>query len=395
MNKKQVFILSILAAVNFTNILDFMVMMPLGPQLKRVFAMSPQDWSFLVSSYSFTAFVSGVFSIFFIDRIDRKKFLLFSFAGLILSTFLCAQADSFQSLVLARMVAGAFGGVVSSAILAMVGDLVSLPYRARAMGIVMLGFSLAAAVGVPIGIAVGASFSWRVPFVGLSILCSGLWVLSFFYVPSMPLENRGFSPQLVWKNIQLVFSDLNKNLSLLFFSLLVFSQFLVIPFLSPFLVYNIQFTEMQLMYIYLFGGSATLISSPWLGKWADKNGRIKTFVILAVLSVIPTYLITQLEEKNLSYIILLSILFFVFIGGRTIPAMSLVISTCEPSIRGTFMSIRSAFQMLVSGLAAYVAGQVIVEDAHGLYLHYDLIGYVSMLCCLLTIPLVVKIKERF
>lgn len=394
MKKKEIIILSVLAAINFTNIMDFMVMMPLGPQLKRVFSMNPQQWSFMVSSYTFAAFFSGIVSIFFIDRIERKRFLLFSYAGLILGTTFCALATSYNSLIFARIIAGIFGGVLSSIILAMVGDLVALQHRAKGMGIVMMGFSGAAALGVPLGIYFGAKYDWTMPFVALSIFSTFLWFLCYWIVPAMP-KDTSIPVTTVFSKVKRVFGDTNKNMSLLFFSLLVFGQFLVIPFLSPFLVSNIGFKEVELINIYLFGGLFTIITSPLIGKYADQFGRGKLFIILAVLSTIPTFFITQLQTQNMPYIIFLSILFFVFIGGRTIPAMSIVLSTAEPDIRGTFMSIRSAFQQFVSGIAAYMSGLIISENTQGQYVHYDWIGYISIACCLLTIPLVRGIREKF
>jgi predicted MFS family arabinose efflux permease len=394
MQKKEIIILSVLAAINFTNIMDFMVMMPLGPQLKRVFSMNPQQWSFMVSSYTFAAFFSGIVSIFFIDRIERKRFLLFSYAGLIVGTTFCALATSYNSLIFARIIAGVFGGVLSSIILAMVGDLVALQHRAKGMGIVMMGFSGAAALGVPLGIYFGAKYDWTMPFVALSIFSTLLWFLCYWIVPAMP-KDASIPVTTVFSKVKRVFGDTNKNMSLLFFSLLVFGQFLVIPFLSPFLVSNIGFKEVELINIYLFGGLFTIITSPLIGKYADQFGRSKLFIILAVLSTIPTFFITQLEIQNMPYIIFLSILFFVFIGGRTIPAMSIVLSTAEPDIRGTFMSIRSSFQQFVSGIAAYMSGLIISENVQGQYVHYDWIGYISITCCLLTIPLVRTIREKY
>lgn len=374
--------------------MDFMVMMPLGPQLKRVFSMGPPQWSFLVSSYTFAAFVSGVLAIFFIDRVDRKKFLLISYAGLIIGTAFCSTATSYESLVAARIIAGLFGGTVGSVILAMVGDLVAPEHRAKGMGIVMIGFSGAAALGVPTGIYFAAKYNWQMPFLFLSIFASALLILCFFLIPSMPARIRE-KKESTLEHLKLIFFDRNKNISLIYFSLLVFGQFLVIPFLSPFLVSNVGFQEVELMNIYLFGGLFTIVTSPLIGKIADQYGRIRVFIVLVCLSVIPIYFITHLVEKNMLYVVFLSVLFFVFVGGRAIPAMSIVLSTAEPKIRGAFMSIRSAFQQLVSGIAAYISGHVIVENMDGSYAHYDWIGYFSIACCLLTIPFVIKIKEKF
>ncbi len=394
MKKRELGILIVLAFINFTNILDFMIMMPLGPQFKRVFLMTPKMWSFVVSSYTFAAFVSGVISIFFIDKLDRKKMLLYSYFGLIIGTYLCSLAKTYDTLVAARIVAGVFGGLIGSTVLAITGDLIPLERRARAMGIIMMGFSASAALGVPLGIYFGTTYSWNMPFIAISIFSSFLLIFSFFIIPNIPLNIEKKKQNLI-ENLAKIFNEKNKNISLIFFSLLIFGQFLVIPFLSPFMVSNIGFKEIELVNIYLFGGVATIFTSPIIGKLSDRRGRIKMFIFLLILSVIPTYFITSLTSNNIYYIIFLSVLFFVLVGGRTIPAMALVLSTTEPEIRGTFLTIRTAFQQLVSGIASYVAGLIMIQKENGTYENYNIIGYISIFCCILTIPLVIKIKEKY
>ena len=388
MKRKELFILLLLAGINFTNIVDFMVMMPLAPQFQKAFIMNTEQWSFVVSSYGFAAFLSGLLSIFFIDKVGRKKFLILAYTGFIIATFLCSKASSLHLLIAARILTGLFGGLIGTIVLSIVGDLIPLERRARAMGIVMIGFSAAAALGVPLGIYFADKFSWHVPFVAISIFASVLLLLSLITIPKLQGHLQNNDKPKVLEALKQIFGNKNRTRALLFFSVLIFGQFLVIPFLSPFLVENLDFTNRDLMYIYLAGGFCTIVSSPIIGRLSDKFGRKKVFNYLLVISSLPVYLLTTLSSKSLGYALFVSALFFVLVSGRIIPALSMVIATAESKIRGTFMSLRSSFQQLFSAAAAYVSGLIVVENVDGSYQHYDWTGYISILICLTTLLLV-------
>ena len=243
-------ILILLALINFTNILDFMVMMPLGPQLKRIFDLDPGDWSYLISSYALAAFVSGVISIFYIDKYDRKKFLLITYGLFIGGTFLCAIAESFEILLLGRIVAGFFGGTIASSVLAIVGDTTPPEKRATAMGIVMAGFSAAAALGVPFGIYFGTLFNWHMPFYAIVIVGLITTALIYFVIPNITSHIAEGGKISGWTNIKTSLSDKNQFTALIFMMVILFGQFSIVPFLSPYMVKNVGFTENDLLYIY-------------------------------------------------------------------------------------------------------------------------------------------------
>lgn len=378
----------LLAAVNFTNVLDFMVLMPLGPQLKRVFNLSPAEWSGVVSSYTFAAFLSGLTAVFIIDKFDRKKLLIYVYIGFTIATFLCGLSTTSEFLLVARSLAGLFGGMLGALSLTIVGDIISYERRSKAIGKVMAGFSAAAALGVPIGLYFGTKFGWQLPFIVTAIV-SVINILFIQYkFPSITghLEEKD-KPSVLWA-LKEIFTNKNTVFGLVFLGLLILGHFTIIPFLSPYMVSNVGFLEEELIYIYLTGGIISAISSPLIGKWADKLGNKKVFTIFLLLSVIPIYLITNLKTASVLQVLPITMFFFIFSGGRFIPAMNVIMATAEPKIRGKFMSIRASVQNLFSGLGAVLAGSLVYENAQGQYMNYDVIGYCAIgfsLCCFIVL----------
>lgn len=373
-----------------------MVMMPLGPQLKRVFHLNPTEWSLIIASYTFAAFIAGFASIFFIDRFDRKKFLIFNYIFFLIGTFFCAIANSYEMLIFGRVFAGLFGGTIGSVVLAMVGDVVPPEKRATAMGIVMGGFSAAAALGVPIGIYLGTYYSWHIPFyaiVGVGLIIT---LLLFLYIPPIQSHIASKNERISgWKNIIDSFTDRNQFLALIFMVVMLFGQFSIIPFLSPYMVANVGFEEEELMYIYLFGGFVSIISSAIIGRLADKHGKVKVFTYLLFISLIPIFIITNLIQIPIWQVILITTSFFIFAGGRMIPGTAIVLATAHPKSRGAFMSIRSSIQQLGAGFAAFIAGNIITENSVGQFQHYNYVGYIAIATSLISLWLIRKIETKY
>lgn len=385
---KENWVIWLLAAVNFTNVLDFMVLMPLGPQLKRVFSLSPGAWSGVVSSYTFAAFLSGLAAVFIIDKFDRKKLLIYVYIGFIIATLLCGLSQTSDMLMVARSMAGLFGGMLGALSLTIVGDIISYERRSKAIGKVMAGFSAAAALGVPIGLYFGTKFGWQIPFLvtaGASVF--NIILIQYKFPPIIAHLTATDRPS-VWSALKEIFTNKNTIFGLSFLGLLMLGHFAIIPFLSPYMVSNVGFLEEELIYIYLTGGLISSITSPLIGKWADAKGNKKVFTIFILLSLVPIYLITNLKTASVLQVLPITMFFFIFAGGRFIPAMNLIMSTAAPKIRGVFMSIRASIQNLFAGLAAVLAGKVMYENVDGQYVNYDMLGYFTIafsLCCLLVL----------
>ena len=398
-SSKERIMLLILAASMFTHIMDFMIMMPLGPQLMRIFDIRPQQFSLLVASYTVTAGVTGFLSAFLIDRYDRKKSLLIVYTGFSIGTFACAFAPSYVVLLITRSMAGAFGGVLGALILSMVSDAIPLERRAKSIGMVMVSFSVASVFGVPFGLFMASKSSWHAPFLFLGILAFLIDVLIIFFVPNFTSHLAdGNGKKNPWEVLQVIFGNRNTRLGLTFSAVLMLGHFTIIPFLAPYMVGNVGFSEHDLAYIYLIGGGLTIFFSPWVGKMADKHGRLKIFTIFGSLVIVPIILITNMPPVPLWAALIVSGIFFIFSNGRMVPSTTMETSIIRPENRGSYMSIRSAVQQLTSGLAAFVAGMIILEkpsifspEAKAL-VNYEYVGLIAVFFSLIALWIARQLK---
>jgi predicted MFS family arabinose efflux permease len=393
MNTKERLLLVILACVNFTHIMDFMIMMPLGPQLMKLFDITPQQFGFAVSSYSLTAGVSGFISAFFVDKFDRKQTLLFAYIGFVVGTFACAFAPTYLLLVGARILAGLFGGMIGAQVLSIVADSVPYERRASAMGIVMMAFSMASVLGVPAGLWLASMYSWHAPFMVVGGIGLVVILLIYFLVPPITghLQKavQNHSPFHVLTDI---WAAPNQRKALTLSAVLMIGHFSIIPFLAPSLVGNAAFSQDHIFLIYLVGGALTFFTSPMVGKIADKRGKYPVFVVFALLSLIPVWLITNLWPMPLWVVLAISSLFFIFINGRMIPVQAMVSGVVPPEQRGGFMSINSSIQQLSSGVAANLGGLIVVKTVDGHLEHYNWVGYISIILVLLSIWLASRLR---
>jgi len=372
-------ILLLLAVVQFTNILDFMVMMPLGPQLMRLMAMSPTQFSRVVSSYTLVAGLSGILSAFFIDRFDRKRALLFVYIGFLVGTLSCALAPGYVTLALARALTGAFGGVLGALTLAIVGDLVPIERRGRGMGIIMTSFSLAAVAGVPTGLALANAFSWHAAFFLIAGLGLPILIALGFLIPPLRahLQNARAGREHVWGLFDNLWRDKAQAFALTLTPTLLLGHFAIVPFMSPYLVSNVGLTEYDLTYVFFFGGAATLFSMPLTGRLSDRFGSAKIFILTAALTTIPILTFTNLPRTSLWAALTISTIFFVIASARMVPAMTLVTEAVAPQWRGGFMSLNGSFQQLSAGLASLIAGGIITRGPGGRLFHFGQAGYMA------------------
>ncbi|MBB6328556.1 putative MFS family arabinose efflux permease [Algoriphagus iocasae] len=391
--KQEKLILWTLAAINFIHIVDFMILMPLGPQLMRVFDISPREFGLLVSSYTFSAGISSFFGAFFLDRFDRKTILLWVYVGFSIATLGCAISPSYPILLFARVISGLFGGLTSALILAIIGDVIPDSRRGRAMGLVMAAFSLASVLGVPMGLFLASLSDWHTPFyilTGLSIISLGMIVK---FIPNITehLGKEIIRPSPI-EVVKRVTGNSNQMRAIALSVMMMFGQFMIIPFLSPYNVANVGFTEMQLTYIYMAGGAFTIFTSPWVGRLSDKYGKLKVFTIFMALNVIPIGIITHLGITPVLLVLVITTMFFVTSNGRYVPAAAIITGTARPENRGSFLSFNSAIQQMSAGLASLIAGIIIGETATGQLTNFNLVGYLAIFFSLLCIPLARRVK---
>ena len=368
-----------LALVQFTHVMDFMIMMPMGPQLMRIFGISPKEFGFLVSAYTFAAGACGFVGAFFIDRFDRRAILLTLYVGFTLGTFACAIAPNYAFLLIARSLAGAFGGTLGALIFSVVGDAIPNEKRGRAMGVVMASFSLSSVFGVPFGIALSTRLSWHAPFVFVGLVATVNILMLALYMPSMRVHLASGAPsQSPVEVLKSIGRDSNQVSALLFTVFLMFSQFLLIPFFAPAMVSNVGFSEASLAWIYFVGGGLTIFTSPIVGRMADRFGRKRVFTTASLLLILPNIIVTHLGPTPIWLVLVLNAIWFVLGNARFVPSMAMVTSVVHPRTRGSFMSINSSLQSVASGSAALVAGLIVERAPDGRILYYGVLGWMTV-----------------
>jgi predicted MFS family arabinose efflux permease len=371
-----------LATIQFAHILDFMVMMPLGPILMRELAIDAHQFGLLVSSYTFTAALAGIPMAMMADRFERKRVLLTMFGLFGLATLACALATDYATLLLARSVAGAFGGVLGALVQTMVGDLIPFERRGRASGIIMSAFSVSTVAGVPLALFLVNAFGWRSPFLLIAALTLVFLLVGVRQLPIM----RGHLPAAAsdatarahpLAAMATVLRDANHWRAFAFMALAIFSGFTVIPYITIYATANVGIAQADIPYLYLAGGFATFFTSRWIGRRTDAWGKVRAYRRIALVSLLPLFVQTHLAPSPLWLMIVCTTVFFILVPGRMVPVMAIMTSAAQPRLRGTFMAINASIQNLCSGLAAYLGGLLITME-NGQVVGYGHVGLLAM-----------------
>jgi predicted MFS family arabinose efflux permease len=399
---KEKRLLYLLAGVQFFNIVDFMIMMPLGPMLSRSLGIDTAQFGVLVSSYTFAGAASGLIFALFADRFERKGLLLVIYALFVLATLSCALAPSYHWLLVARGLAGVFGGVLGAMVNTLVADNIAPQRRGQGMGIVSTAFSLSTVIGVPAALWLAHQVTstyvagWRAPFAAVAVLACLLWFAIRQYLPkgAAPKTAQAGALAVGVARIRSVFADKNHQLALLLSMMIMLSSFTVIPYLTIYATRNVGFPESMLWLMYLLGGGVTLFSSRRIGKWADTSGKLKVFRIMAALSAIPVLVITHLDVVPVWVYMCVTTAFFIVVNGRMIPGQALIAGAANNAIRGTFMGLNSCAMSLGLGIASFTGGHLISAAADGRIVHFDWAGYAAVAAAAVAIWLAGKVKQR-
>jgi predicted MFS family arabinose efflux permease len=378
-------VLLLLAAIQFTTNLDFLIVLPLGPQYMRVMHITPAQFNLMVAAYAIAAGISGVAAGFFLDHFDRKTALLWLFLGFAAGTLLCALAPTYHLLVAARAIAGAFGGVTGAVILAIVGDVVPEFRRGEAMGLVMSAFSVASIFGVPLGLVLASTFSWHVPFCVIAGISVPILAAVVRFVPPLRGHMEHAREQHPAARMLAVLMEPSHQMAFLFMAVLTCAGFTIFPTLATYMVYNVGLTEKQLPFIYLTGGLCTLFSMNLVGRWADRAGKLRVFTLMSLAASVPIIALTNLPRVPLIAALATSTLLMICMSGRFVPAMAMMTATVESRYRGGFMSVNSSVQQFSCGLAAWISGGIIGQGPNGEITHYPVAGLVSLACVLACI----------
>ncbi|MSU23606.1 MAG: MFS transporter [Opitutus sp.] len=379
-----------LGAVQFTHVLDFMIMMPLGAQLMRVFEITPAQFTHLVATYGLAAAVSGFAGGFVLDRYDRKRSLLLLYAGFALATLACGLAPTHHWLLAARIAAGAFGGLAGSMVNAMVADVIPPERRGRAMSFVMASFPVASVLGVPVGLVLAGKFGWHAPFFLLASCGAVVLVIASFALPPIRTAIRDTHPVRQMREI------VTHAIHLRAFALgavLVVAGGCLIPFVAPSMVANLGLTESQLPWAYVVGGGASMISMPLVGRLSDHVDRFQLLAWLSLACVIVVLVFTNLGRSSLATAYLMMALFMVTMSGRFVPAMTMVTNAVAARYRGGFMSVNASLQQGASALGNVLAGFFVTRTTEGRLLGYPLLGVVSVGFFALTVLLAARLRS--
>ncbi|HEX6042782.1 MFS transporter [Longimicrobium sp.] len=388
-------LLLMLTAVQFCHILDFVIIMPLSPMLMRSLHVSPSKFGLLVSAYTFSAAVSGLVAAAYMDRFDRKRMLLFLLAGFGFGTLLCGLVESYWLLMAARIVAGAFGGVLAGVVFAIVGDQIRAERRGTAMGVVMGAFSAASVLGLPLGLWLAENYTWEMPFRFLAGVTAVVFVIGLLALPPMAahLTGRRADDPSPFRELWEVGKHPSHINAFLLTIAVMFSAFTVVPFLAPYLTTNVGMAEDKLALMYLVGGLATLLTGPLVfGPLADRFGHARVFTLTAVLSLVPIALVTNLPRVELPVILAVTTLMMVMASGRMISVTALVTGVVEPRRRGGFMSLNSSIQQGAAGAASYVAGLMIGGGEGQPLTGYSRVGLLAIVATLLTLYLIRRLR---
>lgn len=374
----------ILAAIQFAHMVDFVVLMPLGPTLMADLSISPAEFGTLVSSYNFAAAVAGLIFGFFADKFDRKSLLIITVTGFITGTFLCGLMDSFGLLVAARTLTGAFGGMMNGLIFAILADLIPYERRGKAMGIIMSSFSVASVIGVPIGLAISDYSHWSYTFYFIAAFSIIILFVAWLSFPNLN-DHLGRDSDRFLTQLKSIFGNKLYLKSFLFIFFVSGSMFLLIPFLSPYAVKNMGIATHQLKYMYLVGGLCTIATARLFGVLTDKMGAIKLYPLIVLTSAIPIFLFTNAGETSFIMYLVIGAFFMTTVSGRMIPCMTLVTEVPLLKERGIFMSVLHSIRASGSAFMTFLGGFLIGENSSGKLIHFNSAGYLSIIVGIGTI----------
>jgi predicted MFS family arabinose efflux permease len=389
----QIFLITILALTQFTIVLDFMVLSPLGAMLLTELDITTQQFGLVVSAYAFSAGTSGLLAAGFADRFDRKRLLIFFYTGFIIGTLLCGIAPNYHFLLIARIVTGIFGGVIGAVSFAIITDVFDFKVRGRVMGFVQMAFASSQVLGLPIGLYLANLWGWHAPF-------RMIVVLAALILLAIMVKMRPVDAHLTLQVKSSAFGKMLKTVSdsrylqvFLATTLLATGGYMLMPFGTAFAVGNLGLTMEQLPLIYLVTGIFSMIAGPVIGKMADRIGAFKVFAAGSALTIALVLVYTNLGITHLWLVIALNAVLFIGVTSRIISTSALTTAVPDAADRGAFMGINSSVAQMSGGIAAAIAGMIVVKTETGYLEHYPILGIVVTVAMLITIWQFYKVNK--
>ena len=390
----QILVIVLLALTQFTVVLDFMVMSPLGDLLMKSMDLKTSQFGFAVSSYAFSAGIAGILTAGFADRYDRKKLLLFFYIGFILGTLFCGVTTSYPMLIAARIVTGLFGGVIGSISMAIVADLFLAEQRGRVMGFLQMGFGSSQVLGIPISLFLANSFGWQSPFLMIVGLATIIWLIIVIKMKPitkhLEIKNDKNALHHLWHTI----AQKDYRIGFMSTALLSLGGFMMMPWGSAFAINNLHVTADQLPILFMVAGIATLIIMPIIGKLSDKMDKFNLFAIASIWMIAVVIVYTRLTPVPFWFVMVMNVLMMIGIMSRMVPSMALASSLPKMQDRGAFMSINSSLQQISGGVAAAIGGMIVVQkNKFSPIEHYDTLGILITIILLIAIYMVYRVSK--
>jgi len=390
----EVFVIAIISFLQFTVILDFMVLSPLGVQLIKELTITPSQFAMVVSAYAISAGISGLLAAGFADKFDRKKLLLFFYSGFILGTLLCGLAPTYNFLLGARIITGIFGGVIGSIGFAIITDLFRMEVRGRVMGFVQMAFATSQVMGIPAGLFLANRFGWHSPFIMIVTISALVGIVIVLYLKPIDAHLKIKSERNAVQHLIKTISTSGYQKTFAATALLATGGFMLMPFGSTFSVNNLGILQDDLPVMYLVVGICSMIAGPFIGKLSDGIGKYKMFVIGSCISIVMVIVCCNLSITPLWVVIILNSIMFIGISSRIISSSALISAIPEPQDRGAFMGVNSSVQQISGGIAAFIAGLIVYQKTESSPLdHYDTLGYVVSVSILATVIMLYYINR--
>jgi len=387
----QIIVILILALTQFSVVLDFMVMSPLGDLLIKDLKITPAQFGVVVSSYALSAGVSGFLTASFADKFDRKKLLLFFYGGFIIGTMLCGLSNSYWLLVFARIFTGIFGGVISSISLAIVADLFDLNHRGRVMSFLQMGFGMSQILGIPISLYLAKVWQWQAPFYLIVILASIIFFVALFVLKPVNAHLK-LQRENAFKHLWQTIANKEYRIGFIATAFMSLGGYLMMPWGSTYSVNNIGISQSDLPLMFMIVGLATFAIMPVVGVLSDKLNKFTIFTSASVLMVITVLVYTQLPKVSLFMLIVVNMFMMMGIMARMIPSQALAASIPAIKDRGAFMSINSTLQQFTGGVAALIGGWIVQQKTQSSPLeNFDYLGYLVVAVILTNILLTYRV----
>ena len=385
-------IVFLVGAVQFVNILDFIMVMPLGPDFAIGLGIPAAHLGYIGGSYTAAAAVSGLAGALFLDSFDRRSALGVAMLGLVLGTLAGGFATSLSTLIAARIIAGIFGGPATSISLSIIADVIPGERRGRALGAVMGAFSVASVLGVPAGLELARWGGWRLPFFAVAAVGLVVTAAAIFSLPSLTLHLERRKTEVALPFFE-IFSRPVVLYSLSLTATSMISSFVMVPNISAYLQYNLGYPRESLWMLYLVGGSVGFFAMRLIGRLVDKYGsfRISAAGALSFTAVIYFGFISY---SAMVPVLVIFVAFMLASSLRNVPLNTLTTKVPSPGERARFMSIQSAVQHFAAAIGAFLSAKLLHELPSHRLEGITTIASVSIVAALFAPWLTWVIEER-